>query len=647
QQIFGICLVIIDIYRMCGIAGIVQFHPQQKGEEYRNQMSRRLKKMSDRLIHRGPDGEGFWISPNGFAGFGHRRLSIIDLSPAAAQPMTFNDRYTIVYNGEIYNYIELRDELKNKGYHFSTRSDTEVLLAAYDCYQEACLTKLDGMFAFAIWDETQRSVFAARDRFGEKPFFYTINDREFCFASEKKALWAIGTERRINQPLLLNYLVLGRTETAADNTITFYQDIFSLPPAHFLTLKFSESTFDMQRYWDCNKEAQPDMSDASAIEQFQERLTISIKRRMRMDVRLGACLSGGLDSSSLVSLLLANTSEKIPSFSAIFPGFVHDESAYINKMVSTFDLDNLQIAPDEKDLVKDMERVCYHQEEPFSSSSIFVQFKLYELAAAGQVKVLMDGQGADEVMAGYTKYIPWYLQKLFRSRPAIFFKEKRELEKNQFAFDWGWKNYPAALLPVQVVRALERKEARRIRKSRDINPEFKKAFFDRQSIYKPVVLKLNDILYFDACQFGLEELLRYADRNSMAHGLELRLPFLSHELVELLFSLPDRFKIREGYTKWILRKSMEDKLPPEIAWRRGKVGFEPPQKTWMQNKDLQDKIHESKKLLVDEKILSSGVLNKKIQPQDAHAAENKDWRYLNAAFFLSKNLFADSANPVS
>ncbi len=632
---------------MCGIAGIVQFRPPQEGEENRNQILRRLKKMADTLIHRGPDGEGFWISPAGLAGFGHRRLSIIDLSPAASQPMAFEERYTIVYNGEIYNYIELRDELKAKGYRFTTRSDTEVLLAAYDCYQEACLAKLDGMFAFAIWDETQRSVFAARDRFGEKPFFYTINDKEFCFASEKKALWASGTDRRINQPLLLNYLVLGRTETAADNTITFYQDIFSLPPAHFLRVKFSESTFDMKRYWDCNKEAQPEISDASAIEQFQDKLTISIKRRMRMDVRLGSCLSGGLDSSTLVRLLLENASEKIPSFSVVFPGFDHDESAFIHKMVSSFNLDNMQIAPSENDLMEELERVCYHQEEPFSSSSIFVQFKLYELAAGRQVKVLMDGQGADEVLAGYSKYIPWYLQRLLRSKPSIFFKEKRELAKNQFVIDWGWKNYPAALLPVQVVGALERKEARRIRNSRDIHPEFKKAFYDRQSIYKPLVLKLNDILYFDTCQFGLEELLRYADRNSMAHGLELRLPFLSHELVEFLFSLPDRFKIRQGYTKWILRKSMENILPPEITWRKGKVGFEPPQKTWMQNRDLQDKIHEAKKLLVEERILSSRVLNKKIQPQDAHAAENEDWRYLNAAVFLSKNLFADPSIPVS
>ena len=394
------------------------------------------------------------------------------------------------------------------------------------------------MFAFAIWDEKQGSFFAARDRFGEKPLFYTINKKEFCFASEKKALWASGTERKINQPLLLNYLVLGRTETAADNTISFYEDIFSLPPAHFLRLKFSESTFDMQRYWDCNKEAQPDISDALAIEQFQDKLTVSIKRRMRMDVRLGCCLSGGLDSSTLVSLVQGNANERIPSFSALFPGFVRDESQFIKKMVVAFGLDNVQTAPDENGLIDDLERLCYHQEEPFSSSSIFAQFKLFELAAGQHVKVLMDGQGADEVLAGYPKYIPWYLQKLLRTSPSNFLKEKRELEKNQFAFDWGWRNYPAAMLPVQVVGVLERKEARKIRNSRDIQPEFKKAFFDRQSIYKPVVLKLNDILYFDTCQFGLEELLRYADRNSMAHGRELRLPFLSHELVEFIFSFP-------------------------------------------------------------------------------------------------------------
>jgi asparagine synthase (glutamine-hydrolysing) len=214
--------------------------------------------------------------------------------------------------------------------------------------------------------------------------------------------------------------------------------------------------------------------------------------------------------------------------------------------------------------------------------------------------------------------------------------EKKALKNNQIPFHWGWKNYLAAWFPNHVQGMLEKKEARKIRSAPYITRAFKQQYFDRPSLYKPLVIKLNDILYFNTCQFGLEELLRYADRNSMAHGRETRLPFLSHELVEFVFSLPAQFKIHEGWTKWILRKSMQDHLPASIVWRKDKVGFEPPQKSWMQNPRLMEYIQEARKKLVDERILTPEVLNKKIQPQDAHAAENDDWRYLVAAATLNR-----------
>jgi asparagine synthase (glutamine-hydrolysing) len=615
---------------MCGIAGILSTDPSFI-------TTNRLKKMADVIAHRGPDGEGFWIDDKGNAGFAHRRLSIIDLSAAAAQPMHYLDRYTIVYNGEIYNYIELKEILKNKGYQFRTQSDTEVLLAAYDYYKEECMQYFDGMFAFAIWDEKEQLLFAARDRFGEKPFYYALNEKEFLFASERKSLWSAGIAKKINEPLLLNYLVSGLTETPIDKTITYYQDIFSLPPAHYITCRMtadrSNYEFAINNYWDLDKEKKINITEEDAIEKFKELFFISIQRRLRSDVSLGTSLSGGLDSSSIIAGIFkqGNAKNNLETFSAIFPGFEKDESKYIRLITEKFGLNNKTIIPDATDLVQNIEKLCYHHEEPFSSSSIYAQFKVFELAKQNDVKVLLDGQGADEIMAGYKKYIHWYLQELLKTGPGSYYKEKKLLKQNKIEFTWGWKNFLAAWFPAQATNQLEKKEARKLLRHPDMADDFKNTYFDRQSIFKPIVFKLNDILYFNTCQSGLEELLRYADRNSMAHGREVRLPFLNHELVEFVFSLPSHFKIHEGWSKWLLRKSMQHDLPADITWRKDKVGYEPPQRLWMENKDLQEYIHEAKKKLVEEKILRPAVLSKKIQPQDAHAAENYDWRYLIAA----------------
>lgn len=592
--------------------------------------------MAGTLAHRGPDGEAFWINAGGNAGFGHRRLAIIDLSAAAAQPMHYQDRYAIVYNGEIYNYIELREILRQKGYAFRTQSDTEVILAAYDCYREQCLVHFDGMFAFAIWDEQEQTLFAARDRFGEKPFYYAFKENEFYFASERKALWAAGIPKEINHPLLLNYLVLGHTQTPLDKTITYYQHTFSLPPAHYL--KFSSRTrdFGLSQYWDCDKEARAGLSESAAIGQFRELLFTSVSRRLRSEVSLGTSLSGGLDSSSIVAAiasLQANhpPGSRLQTFSAVFPGFEKDESAYIQLVSEKFNLDNHRITPSVSGLVQDLEKCCYHQEEPFLSSSVYAQYKVFGLAKEHDVKVLLDGQGADETLAGYPKYIHWYLQELLRTKPRALSAEYRALKKNNNAFRWGWKNWLAAWFPAQAANELEKKEARRIRHHSHINPDFRQQYFDRQSLYKPMVMKLNDMLYFNTCQYGLEDLLRYADRNSMAHGREVRLPFLSHQLVEFVFSLPSHFKIRQGWTKWLLRKSMEEFLPAQVSWRKDKTGYEPPQRSWMEDKTLQEYIHEARASLVRENILNPAVLSQKIQPQHALAAENDDWRYLIAA----------------
>ena len=614
---------------MCGIAGIISTLAETIPEVH-------LKKMTLALAHRGPDGEGIWKNEKSNVLLGHRRLSIIDLSNAAAQPMGYLNRYTITHNGEIYNYIELKEQLQEKGYSFRSKSDTEVILAAYDFWKEDCLKFFDGMFAFAIWDEKEQQLFAARDRFGEKPFYYYENERYFFFASEMKALWAIGVEKNIEEKMLLNYLSLGHVQNSADKEQTFFKDIYSLPPAHFLFYHPNTQKLSIKKYWRVDKEIKIDIPAAEAIEKFNQLFAASVTRRLRSDVAIGTSLSGGLDSSSILATMqeLKFKDNEIKTFSAIFPGFDKDEAPFINLLCSKLNVPNFKTQPTADCLIKDFETLCYYQEEPFQSSSIYAQFKVFELAKQQQVKVLLDGQGADETLAGYHKYIQWYLQEvLSRHKLGAAQKEKKALQKNNIPFTLNLKNYFAAFLPMHAAMQLEKREYLKTIHQPDINPDFLKSQKGKEweGIHKPVVTKLNDILHFNSFELGLEELLRYADRNSMAHGREVRLPFLDYKLVEFIFSLPSNFKIHDGWTKWLLRKAMDKKLPGEIVWRKDKTGYEPPQQQWMENKTLQDYIYESKKKLVTLKILRQNVLNKKIEPKTAHADNNFDWRYLCAA----------------
>ena len=614
---------------MCGIAGIISTSSETISEIH-------LKKMTGAIAHRGPDGEGLWHNEKSNVLLGHRRLSIIDLSNAGAQPMHYLNRYTIVHNGEIYNYIEIRELLHQKGYIFKSKSDTEVILAAYDFWKEDCLTHFEGMFAFAIWDEKEQQLFAARDRFGEKPFYYYEDEHYLVFASEMKALWAIGVQKNIDEKMMLNFLTLGHVQNSVDKEQTFFNDIYSLPSAHFFQYKPFAQKLIVKRYWHINKEIKITISANEAIEKFNQLFAASVKKRLRSDVSIGTSLSGGLDSSSILLALqeLKINNNELKTFSAVFSGFEKDEATYINLLTNKYGISNFKTQPSADTLIKDFETLCYHQEEPFQSSSIYAQFKVFELAKQQNVKVLLDGQGADETLAGYNKYIHWYLQEvLSRHKLGAAQKEIKALRKNNIQFSWGLKNYFAAFLPMHAAMQLEKNEFKKIIHQPDINPQFLKLQSGREweGIHKPAVTKLNDILHFNTTELGLEELLRYADRNSMAHGREVRLPFLDHKLVEFIFSLPSNLKIHDGFTKWLLRKAMNKKLPDEIVWRKDKVGYEPPQKLWMENKMLQDYIHEAKKKLVAAKILRQNVLDKRIEPKFAHADNNFDWRYLCAA----------------
>jgi asparagine synthase (glutamine-hydrolysing) len=614
---------------MCGIAGIVSKNPGLVS-------GLRLQKATSTLFHRGPEKEGYYINPRQTIALGHRRLCIIDLSDNAAQPMSFLNRYHIIHNGELYNYIELREELKNKGYSFLSASDTEVIVAAFDAFGKGCLQRFDGMFAFAIWDEKEQQLFAARDRFGEKPFFYFYDGEQLAFASEIKALWSMGVEKKVNRSLLYNFLSIDYTSNPANPAETFFENIQKLPAASILTYSLQKQELSVEKYWELYPEANHTISEADAIEQFKNLFADAVNKRLRSDVAIGTSLSGGLDSSSIIAFCDKEPAKKYSHkcFTASFPGFEKDELPYSKLVAKQFGLEHHITTVEENEIVSLMQKLMAQQEEPIASASPLAQYKVFESAKQNGIKVLLDGQGADETLAGYHKYYKWYWLELYRKKKL---GKRWELEAAQalgIKESFGLKNKIAALFPDLATGLLQSGKSRRAFKHPDLDRDF--AFAHKKDLYysTPPHFDLNSALYFNAFVNGLEELLRLADRNSMAHSVEVRLPFLSHRLVEFLFTLPPHFKIHKGWTKWILRRSVEEVLPKEITWRRDKTGFEPPQKKWMSNQEVQNEISNAKKLLVDHQILNASVLNKKIQPHDAHAAENRQWKYWSAAFLF-------------
>lgn len=616
---------------MCGVAGIIQFGVRKYSTEH-------LQKMTDALSHRGPDGEGHWAAASGSVLLGHRRLSILDLTEAAAQPFHYMDRYVIIHNGEVYNYVELKNELKKKGYSFRSQTDTEVLVAAYDCWKEKCVDRFDGMFAFAIWDEKEKRLFAARDRFGEKPFYY-VHDTDanaILFASEMKAFWAAGISRQFNKKMLFNFLTIGYTDNPNQPDETFYEHVRKLPAANFMSMQSEpDISINIERYWDIDLGNQDEaISDKQALQRFEELFVTSVARRLRSDVPLGTSLSGGLDSSSITATICRHQTSGFKTFSAVFPGFEKDEEKYIDQITTRFSLQSFRTVVTDAEIPQLFEKVIQCQEEPFGSAGTLPQYKTFELAKQHGVKVLLDGQGADETLAGYDKYYKWYWQELFKKRKLMASQEVKKARALGIEQQFGIKNIISSFFPDFASVFLERQYLLHALRHDDLTKEFVRLQSKEAYYTTPTIFSLNGALYFNTCMHGLEELLRYADRNSMTHGREVRLPFLGHELVEFLFSLPSHFKIREGWTKWVLRKSMEKALPGEIVWRKDKIGLEPPQRSWMDLSPVRQMIHEAKSKLVSEKVLKPEALARPIRPTAAYEKDNFDWRYLVSAQFL-------------
>lgn len=542
---------------MCGIAGIVALAPGKSPDPVL------LRCMADRIRHRGPDGSGEFIT--GTVALAHRRLSIIDLSDCGSQPMSNEDgSLQLVFNGEIYNYIELGDELRAKGHIFRGHSDTEVILHAYEEWGPDCLTRFNGMWAFAIWDSRTGELFCARDRFGIKPFYYTVVDGTFLFASEIKSLLChpeTGTEP--DEETFLTYLAWGVQDHSAR---TMFKNILQLPPAHSLVVT-RDGPHNPVRYWTppVNPDPGSGENDGPESERLKEILTDAVRVHLRSDVPVGTCLSGGIDSSTLTAIINKlirseapkSVGERQNTFTSTFADARFDESRYVQDVVAATGVSSHTVSPNPGQLLEDLRDLVTAQDEPFSMLSIYAQYSVMRLAKT-RVKVVLDGQGADELFGGYLAYQSCYIRGL--SSQGHLLAAVRE-STGSFRHHGGF--FLGALQQLRV-----RKERRRLIKG-DV-PDF---FRYRGS--------LDQVLKRELTSTNLPALLHYEDRNSMAFSIESRVPFLDVRLVEYVASLPLGKKIRGGVTKYILRKAIKGLIPESIRCRMDKMGFVTPEEVWM------------------------------------------------------------------
>lgn len=555
---------------MCGIAGLVA---------RRNGLDLRLliKEMTGRVRHRGPDDEGFY--ERGRVALGHRRLSIIDLSVAGHQPMGYADgRYVITYNGEIYNYLELRSELEALGFRFRSNTDTEVILAAYAAWGGDCLVRFNGMWAFAIHDRDQDLVFAARDRFGIKPFHYILTERCFAFGSEISQLLPLLRSVGANPKMVSDFLLTG---VPAQSPETFFEQVSSLLPGHWLAYDVEAEHCTFGRYYNLRDrvEAVDVVPEADAVRGFRESFEDAVRLRLRSDVRVGTCLSGGLDSSSIAlvagRMYQAGSNRPFSAITAVSEDPRNSEEAYAQQVAEIGSLDWVTTRPTYEDFRSLLGHVVKHQEEPFGSPSICMQAFVMRTARENGVVVLLDGQGGDETLLGYERYYPAYCVSLWREGGvrAVLQGMTASMRSNQ---NMKPRRFAAQLLfgLLPAVRHLYYRKRTSFLAHPPPLPDWVRRFAS-------ACWDVRALQVLEVETAGLPSLLRYEDKNSMAFSIEARLPFLDYRLVEKAVAFAPQLKMRDGWTKWVLRQAMSDLLPPDVAWRRNKIGFAAPTEMWL------------------------------------------------------------------
>ncbi len=562
---------------MCGINGYL-------GTSSIDQFRTDIAVMNRTMSHRGPDGDGRYVA-EGIA-LGHRRLSIIDLSDAGHQPM-LNEACTLVlvFNGEIYNYLELVPELQVLGYKFVSHSDSEVILHAYAAWGPDCVRRFNGMWAFAIWDVQRKRLFASRDRLGVKPFYYFKDDDKLIFSSEIKAIAAVQPLHKANLAKVHDYLRYGyRTSDGS----TFFADVRELLPGHNLVLDNGKLT--ISRYWQLPQGAISDDSDATLRDRFTALLEDAVRLRFRSDVPVALLQSGGLDSSAICRVVDDDIEtgrlacESVTAFTAVFPGFEHDEQARVRELIGTCKHVKLvELRPTANDLLADLPKFVAGMGEPVQSTTSFVHWQIMQTVQAHGIKVIINGQGADEALAGYAPYIVGYrLLDTLLANPLKIWLEARAMQARLA--------YPATKLVAQTAKAmLGRRAASKWRAGQieGTTQVLDSAFCKQHDAYLPdseMTLRpgnLDQHLRAQVEHYGFNQILHYEDHSAMMSSIEIRSPFVDYRLMEFAFNLPDRLKFDQGITKRIQREAFADRLPKSIVNNHHKIGFATPFQSWL------------------------------------------------------------------
>lgn len=589
---------------MCGIAGIID-------TEFRVQ-SDHLYRMIAPIKYRGPDGCGTEVLNDHLVGLAHQRLSILDTRDVGRQPMVSPcQRYWIVFNGEIYNYLELRAELEDAGLTFKTKTDTEVLLQAYIKWGDKCLDRFIGMFSLAIWDCERKELFAARDRLGIKPFYYQYSAGKFIFGSEIKSILAVTEEKRqVEVSLIDAYMDFGYVPGEE----TLHQGIKRLLPGHYLTYKIGE-TLDIVRYWELDFSQQFDEGLTGHVEHLDELLIDSINLRLRSDVPLGVFLSGGLDSSAVVSLLSPGASSGLKTFSVAYDlGAEYDETPYAREVSAQFKTDHYETRMTSQQFVDFIPSYIWHMDEPVTEAAAISLYYVSKLAKEN-VTVCLSGEGSDELFAGYDFYA--YNLAIDKAR-SIFggggIKALTGLVKKLTRSQKILKYLAMANLPLeQRYKGISSYEASSKRQLYSCNftsvsaqgnsglHDYLGQLFEKSKTWDP----LSRMLHFDINTWLVDDLLIKADRMSMATSIELRVPFLDHRLVEYAAKIPSRYKLKGTTPKYILKQLLKGRLPDSIINRK-KMGFPTPLETMFRG-ELFDYAHDT---LLSQKAMGRGYFDR-------------------------------------